>query len=143
MDKVIQNVLVTGGRGFIGVNLIKYLSDIWEVHVYDNLSRSSPTGWSEKHARMVEGDILDEAKLMSALEGIKHVVHLAAYGSVVESVHDPAANFDINVRGTFNVLKAASKAGVERFIFASTGGALVGDAEPPVHENSVPKPISP
>jgi UDP-glucose 4-epimerase len=143
LNRISQNILVTGGRGFIGVNLVQYLANNWQVDVFDNLGRSSPTGWTEGCARMVHGDILDEGKLSSAMRGITHVVHLAAYGSVVESVGDPATNFDINVRGTFNVLKAASKAGVRRFVFASTGGALIGDAEPPVDENSVPKPISP
>ena len=71
------------------------------------------------------------------------VVHLAAYGSVVESIADPERNFEVNVQGTLNVLRAAVGAGVRRFIFASTGGALIGDATPPVSEQSLPKPISP
>jgi UDP-glucose 4-epimerase len=143
VDRISKHILITGGRGFIGVNLVQYLAKNWQVDVFDNLGRASPTGWTEDCARMVHGDILDEGKLSSAMRGITHVVHLAAYGSVVESVDDPTTNFDINVRGTFNVLNAASKAGVRRFIFASTGGALIGDAVPPVHEDSVPKPISP
>lgn len=138
-----SNILITGGRGFIGVNLVQYLSNFSKIIIYDNLNRASPTGWIEGNVRMIQGDILDEEKLRDAMQGVTHVVHLAAYGSVVESVHDPTINFDVNVRGTFNVLKAASKAGVGRFVFASTGGALIGDAMPPVNEDSVPKPISP
>jgi UDP-glucose 4-epimerase len=53
------------------------------------------------------------------------------------------ANFEVNARGTLNVLRAAASAGVRRLVFASTGGALIGAAEPPVDEDSVPRPLSP
>ncbi len=138
-----QKILVTGGRGFVGVNLVRLLSGSRQIDVYDNLKRPSPTGWIENNAYMIIGDVLDEEKLRTSMQGASHVVHLAAYGSVIESVNDPITNFDGNVRGTLNVLKAAIEAGVERFVFASTGGALIGNATPPVDENSVPKPISP
>lgn len=138
-----QRILVTGGRGFVGVNLVRSLSESRQVNVYDSLERSSPTGWVEEGAQMVVGDILDEIKLQTSMQGMSQVVHLAAYGSVMESLGDPTTNFDANVRGTFNVLKAAVEAGVKRLVFASTGGALIGDAIPPVDEGSVPKPISP
>ena len=71
------------------------------------------------------------------------IVHLAAAGSVIGSIQDPAANFEVNVLGTFRVLDAARIAGAQRVVLASTGGALIGDAEPPVNEQSLPKPISP
>ncbi len=138
-----QKIVVTGGRGFIGVNLVRCLSESQPVDVYDNLERSSPTGWVEESTQMVVGDILDEKTLQASMQDVSHVVHLAAYGSVMESLGDPTTNFDANVRGTFNVLKAAVGAGVKRLVFASTGGALIGNATPPVDENSVPKPISP
>jgi UDP-glucose 4-epimerase len=92
---------------------------------------------------LIEGDIRDAKTLDDALEGIESVVHLAAAGSVVMSVADPATNFDVNVLGTFQVLDAARRAGIERTVLASTGGALIGDAIPPVDERSLPKPISP
>jgi UDP-glucose 4-epimerase len=94
-------------------------------------------------AGQVEGDICDAAALDAALTGMDAVIHLAAAGSVVMSVQDPVMNFDVNVIGTFRVLDAARRAGVERIVLASTGGALIGDATPPVDEHSLPKPISP
>ena len=94
-------------------------------------------------AELVEGDIRDAAALGTALDGIGAVIHLAAAGSVIKSIEDPATNFDVNVLGTFRVLDAARRAGVERTVQASTGGALIGDATPPVDERSLPKPISP
>ncbi len=78
-----------------------------------------------------------------AFDGISEVVHLAAYGSVVELIAAPEQNFLVNVQGTLNVLRTAQGAKVKRLVFASTGGALIGDAAPPVNENSLPKPISP
>lgn len=92
---------------------------------------------------VVEGDIRDREAATAAIEGVNAVVHLAAYGSVVESVADPEPNFDVNARGTFVMLDASRRAGVDRFVFASTGGALIGEADPPVNERSLPKPISP
>ena len=78
-----------------------------------------------------------------ALDSIDSVVHLAAFGSVVESVEDPLENFDVNVRGTLVLLRACAAAEVEKFVFASTGGALMGNAPPPVDELTIPWPISP
>jgi UDP-glucose 4-epimerase len=136
-------VLITGGRGFVGVNLVRALGASRDLRVLDNLSRCSPTGWSGTGAEMVECDILDRSRLAVAMDGVSHVVHLAAYGSVIESIGDPDRNFEINARGTLNVLNAAVDSGVKRLVFASTGGALIGDATPPVNEDSVPRPISP
>jgi UDP-glucose 4-epimerase len=78
------------------------------------------------------------------MAGAEAVVHLAASGSVLESVADPLTNFEHNAAGTLMTLEAARAQGkVDRFIFASTGGALIGNAPPPVHEGSLPRPISP
>jgi UDP-glucose 4-epimerase len=71
------------------------------------------------------------------------VVHLAAFGSVAESVDDPSENFDVNVRGTLFLLRACVDAGVGKLVFASTGGAIMGNTPPPVDESSLPWPISP
>jgi UDP-glucose 4-epimerase len=78
-----------------------------------------------------------------ALDGVSSVVHLAAFGSVVESVQDPFENFDVNVRGTLVLLRACAAEGVEKFVFASTGGAIMGNTPPPVDEATLPWPISP
>jgi UDP-glucose 4-epimerase len=78
-----------------------------------------------------------------ALERIDTVVHLAAYGSVADSVDEPLENFDVNARGTIVLLRACAQGAVTSFVFASTGGALVGNASPPVDETTLPWPISP
>ena len=139
-----RRVLVTGGAGFVGATLVRRLVDSgWAVRVLDNLTTGDVAHLEGVDAELVEGDIRDAKTLDDALDGIESVVHLAAAGSVVMSVADPATNFNVNVFGTFQVLDAARRAGIGRMVLASTGGALIGDAKPPVDEHSLPKPISP
>lgn len=114
-----------------------------EVRALDNFSRGSRAHLNGIDAEVVEADIRDESAVARALEGVDTVVHLAAFGSVVESVEDPVENFDVNVRGTLVVLKAAAAAGVQKLVFASTGGAIMGNTPPPVDEKTLPWPISP
>jgi UDP-glucose 4-epimerase len=139
-----RRVLVTGGAGFVGATLVRRLAGSGhQVRVLDNYSTGDRSYLDGVGAELVEGDIRDAGTLDAALAGVDAVVHLAAAGSVITSVADPAANFDVNVLGTFRVLDAARRAGVERTVQASTGGALIGDATPPVTEASLPKPLSP
>lgn len=139
-----DRVLVTGGAGFIGANLVPRLVEAGHtVRVLDDLRTGRAEYLDGVDAEIVRGDIADGETLDAALRGVDAVVHLAAAGSVVESVADPAANFRNNAIGTFGVLDAARRAGVERLVFSSTGGALIGNATPPVDETSLPKPISP
>lgn len=144
MQKTMERILVTGGCGFVGANLVPRLEKAgYCVRVLDNLTRGQRAFLEHSPAEIHEGDIRDPEAVAAAMEGIDGVVHLAAYGSVVESVHEPESNFDINGYGTLKVLEGARQAGVKRFVFASTGGALIGEAEPPVDEDSVPRPKSP
>jgi UDP-glucose 4-epimerase len=136
-------VLVTGGCGFIGSSLVRQLLDRGlEPRVLDNLSRGSadnlPAG-----VELVVDDIRNEEAVLAALEGVDAVVHLAAFGSVIESIADPLANFEVNVGGTLTILRACVALEVQRLVFASTGGALMGKAQPPVDESTLPWPVSP
>jgi UDP-glucose 4-epimerase len=143
MARLMATTLVTGGAGFIGANLIPMLLDRGtDVRVLDSLITGEPSRLAPE-VDLVEGDVRDPDALATAARGVDAVIHLAAAGSVAESVADPLPNFETNARGTLLTLHAARDAGVERFVFASTGGALIGDADPPVDESSVPRPISP
>jgi UDP-glucose 4-epimerase len=140
----IDAILVTGGAGFVGATLVRRLVESgYRVRVLDNLSSGDEAHLAGVDAELVKGDIRDTDALDDALGGIDAVIHLAAAGSVVGSIADPAGNFEANVVGTFRVLDAARRAGVARTVQASTGGALIGDATPPVNEESLPKPLSP
>jgi len=140
----VQQILVTGGAGFVGATLVRRLAASgYQVRVLDNLSTGDEAHLDGVDAELVKGDIRDTEALDDAFGGMDAVIHLAAAGSVVGSVADPVMNFEANVLGTFRVLDAARRAGVERAVLASTGGALIGDATPPVNEQSLPKPLSP
>ena len=138
-----MRTLVTGGCGFIGANLVPLLLERGrDVRVLDNFA----AGGADRlpaDVEVLEGDVRDADAVARAAAGAEAVIHLAAAGNVADSVADPLANFEVNARGTLNVLRAAQQAGVGRFVFASTGGALIGDADPPVDESSIPRPISP
>ena len=141
-----MKVLITGGCGFVGSNLAtRLLKEDIDIILLDNLSRSDQSNLtSDLLDSVVVADIRYEDELKDKFEDVDIVIHLAADGSVVESVKSPDHNFSANVLGTFNVLKASRDAGVKKMIFSSTGGALIGNATPPVNEYSIPRmPISP
>jgi UDP-glucose 4-epimerase len=139
-----KSYLVTGGCGFIGVNLTSRLvAEGRRVRILDNLSLGKPGDIQHLGVDLQIGDVRDPAAVKKACIGVDVVVHLAAHTRVVESVSNPELNFEINAIGTFNVLQACRDAGVQKMIFASTGGAILGEQEPPVHEGMVPRPVSP
>jgi UDP-glucose 4-epimerase len=143
--RALMRTLVTGGCGFIGANLVPMLVENGgaEIRVLDNFVAGGPERLADLDVEIIEGDVRSPEDVERAMDGVDAVLHLAAAGSVAESVADPLPNFEVNVRGTLLLLQAAARAGVERFVFASTGGALIGEAPPPVDESSLPRPISP
>jgi UDP-glucose 4-epimerase len=140
-----SRILVTGGCGFIGANLVPLLhANGHEITILDNLARGSKDYLDDLEAyQIVEADIRNEEAVCEVAKGHDVIIHLAAEGSVVESVAAPEENYSVNVEGTFKVLNAARRVGIGQIIFSSTGGALIGNSEPPVNEQSVPRPISP
>lgn len=156
-----MNVVITGGCGFIGSGLVRRLSDTdtHAVRVIDNLSVGTRAdlaaattfsevpagdldGWHQGTALIV-GDILDEALARTGTQGADLIVHLAGNTGVQPSITNPRLDCLNNVIGTLNYLEAARVNGVPRLVFASSGGTVIGDAEPPVHEEMVPHPKSP
>lgn len=136
--------MVTGGAGFIGSSLVRLLKlQEHEVVVLDNLSVGNKTYLDGIDIEFHETDIRNPDDLLPCFKGVDAVIHLAAFGNVVDSIQSPIENFQINARGTLNVLEAANAAGAKKLVLASTGGALMGNAPPPVDESSVPQPISP
>ena len=139
-----MTILVTGGCGFVGANLVpRLLEHGHPVRVFDDFSIAGPDRLPAGDVDVVQGDVRDAEAVTRAAAGADAVIHLAAAGNVADSVADPLGNFEVNARGTLHTLQAAARAGAGRFVFASTGGALIGDAPPPVDETSMPRPISP
>lgn len=150
MDK--QRTFITGGAGFIGANLIKYLLDKsgCDITVYDNLSTGSEANLNSVIAdskqngnvEFIKADILDFEKLDEAIAGHNAVVHLAAHTQVRQSIENPRESLSVNSTGTFNVLEASRRHNVDRFVFASSN-AVVGEQTPPINESMIPRPVSP
>jgi len=140
-----MRVLVTGGAGFIGSHLTDAFLDRGDdVAVLDNLSSGQP-GRLDSRAVMHKLSVTDAPSLTAAVEEFRPelICHLAAQIDVRASVADPAADSEVNVTGTVNVLEAARVTGA-RVLFASSGGALYGrDAPMPATESVPPEPESP
>ncbi|HEX2235156.1 MAG TPA: NAD-dependent epimerase/dehydratase family protein [Actinomycetota bacterium] len=136
-------VLVTGGCGFIGANLVRFLSERegCSVRVVDDL-RAGDRAHVPGAADVRIGDVSHPQVLDDALQGVDAVVHLASQTGVAPSVEDPVRDFEGNALTTFRVLEACRARGIDRFVFASSGAAI-GDAPPPLHEELVPRPVSP
>jgi UDP-glucose 4-epimerase len=140
-----SKILITGGAGFIGRHLADHLAqrDDVAVTVIDNESLGDRRHLDLDRIRFIHGDLTNRDDLRGALEGQDAVVHLAADTRVMDSIENPQHNFDNNVVGTFNLLELCRELGVHRIVAASTGGAILGDVEPPVHEAMAPRPTSP
>jgi UDP-glucose 4-epimerase len=141
-----MRAIVTGGAGFIGSHVCdRFIAGGYEVVAMDDLSTGRRENVTSR-AELEVVDIVDSALVARVVEQFAPTIvcHLAAQASVTVSVRDPERDLDVNVRGTFNVLRAAQKAGA-RVVFASTGGALYGDEAPvPTREDDVsPQPLAP
>ena len=144
-----MRTLVTGGAGFIGSNLVDaLLARGDEVVVIDNLTTGRESNLDQATANgadLVKADIREGAEIarIVAEAGPDAIFHLAAQIDVRKSVADPAADARINVEGTANVLEAARRAGVQRFVNTSTGGAIYGDVDTiPSPESTPPAPMA-
>jgi UDP-glucose 4-epimerase len=138
--------LVTGGAGFIGSNMVRFLLDKGQkVRVLDNFETGKRENLAEVADRIeiVEGDIRDMDTVRRAVKGADVVYHLAALGSVPRSMKDPATTHDVNTNGTFNVLLAARDAKVRRIVFASSSSVYGQCKVLPQHEGLPLCPISP
>src|SRR4051794_28537977 len=105
-----MKVVVTGGAGFIGANLIRLLvehSAVDEVVALDDLSTGYAANLDGVDATLVQGSVLDEALVADTLAGAGAVVHLAARPSVPRSISDPLASHEANATGTLRILQAA------------------------------------
>jgi UDP-glucose 4-epimerase len=136
-------VLVTGGAGFIGSNLVDALVAAGdEVRILDDLSNGLAAN-ANVAAELVEGSVADPGTVARAVDGCELVFHLAALGSVSRSVENPLATDTANVHGTLAVLKGALDAGARRVVFSSSSSVYGGATPPPTPESAPLAPKSP
>jgi UDP-glucose 4-epimerase len=141
-----MRVLITGGAGFIGSNLVRaLLARGDDVRVLDNFSTGNRGNLGEvgNHVELVEGDLRSYERVHNAVRGVELVFHLGALGSVPRSVQDPLTSGAVNVEGTLNVLLAARDEGIRRVVFASSSSIYGNQPELPLRETMAPDPISP
>jgi UDP-glucose 4-epimerase len=138
-----NKILVTGGAGFIGSHLVDELISLgFDVLVIDNLSSGSKNNLNNR-AEFLKKDICDEdIETVIKKYSPSFIFHLAAQIDVRKSLADPLWDEGINIRGTLNLLEAATKTKIKKFIFSSTGGAIYGEAKY-ADEELLPRPLSP
>src|SRR5579862_6927171 len=139
--------VVTGGAGFIGSTLVRALlaQPGAQVRVIDNLLTGRAENLAEVHSQIEwdRSDIRDFTAVSSAIRGADIVFHLAAIPSVPRSIHDPVPSHEVNIDGTFNVLRASAGANVRRLVYAASSSAY-GDTDVlPKVETMLPRPKSP
>jgi len=138
--------LVTGGAGFIGCNMVRFLLEKGKsVRVLDNFETGKKSNLQPllSDIELIEGDIRDVDCCRRSVKGIDKVIHLAAVGSVPRSVEDPVTTYDINATGLFNLLNAAKDGNVGRFVFSSSSSVYGQSDVLPQHESLPLAPISP
>jgi UDP-glucose 4-epimerase len=141
---VSRRVLVTGGAGFIGSNLVRALLERGdEVRVLDNFSTGFRSNLDGLDIEIVEGELRSYERVHNAVRGVELVFHLGALGSVPRSVQDPLTSSAVNIEGTLNVLLAARDEGVRRVVFSSSSSVYGTRKELPVTEGVPPDPLSP
>ncbi len=146
--------LVTGVAGFIGSNLLEHLLNLGQTVVgLDNFltgyqknldmvrDLTGPEAWSR--FTFIEGDIRDPQTCARACEGVQHVLHEAALGSVPRSIDDPLLSNSCNIDGFLNMLMAARDARVESFVYAASSSTYGDSPELPKVEDNIGRPLSP
>jgi UDP-N-acetylglucosamine/UDP-N-acetylgalactosamine 4-epimerase len=145
-----MNILITGGAGFIGSNIVEALlqrDDVSVVRVLDNLE----TGYFnnlkpfQNHSKFefVEGDIRNFDTCLKAATDMNLICHQAALGSVPRSIADPLTTNAVNITGTLNVFYAAKELNIKRVVYAASSSTYGDSKKLPKVENRIGNPLSP
>ncbi len=143
-----SRVLVTGGAGFIGSNLIEtLLKQNNHVKCLDNFATGKKQNIQnfllQENFEMIIGDIRETADCQNAVKDVEYVLHQAALGSVPRSINDPKTTNDVNIDGFLNMLIASRDAKVKRFVYAASSSTYGDHPDLPKLENKIGKPLSP
>ncbi len=145
-----MRILVTGGAGFIGANLVKELLAMEQVEgvvVLDNFATGSSKNIEEfvssKKFSFIQGDIRDYETCLNACAAVDAVSHQAALGSVPRSIKDPLTTNEVNITGTLNVFTAAKEKGIKRVVYAASSSTYGDHPDLPKVEDKIGNPLSP
>ena len=145
-----MRILVTGGAGFIGSNLVEHLlllTQVSVVRVLDNFATGAKANIEEfiSHPKfeLIEGDIRSFETCLQACDGIDLISHQAALGSVPRSINDPLTSNEVNVTGTLNIFTAAKEKGVKRVVYAASSSTYGDHPGLPKMEDKIGNPLSP
>lgn len=145
-----MRLLITGGAGFIGSNLVAYFLQkpgVELVRVLDNLATGSLDNIAEFESdskfEFVQGDIRDYATCMRACDGIDLISHQAALGSVPRSINDPLTTNEVNITGTLNIFTAAKEKAIKRVVYAASSSTYGDHPGLPKVEDKIGNPLSP
>ena len=140
--------LVTGGAGFIGSNLCQTILELgYKVRCLDDLSTGKQSNVDlfidNPMYTFIKGDIRDFDTCLKACDGVNYVLHQAAWGSVPRSIEYPLLYEEINIKGTLNMMEAARRCGVKRFVYASSSSVYGDHPVLPKTEGQEGKRLSP
>ncbi|MGV3527656.1 MAG: SDR family oxidoreductase [Flavisolibacter sp.] len=145
-----MRILVTGGAGFIGSNLVEELlvrNDVEQVRVLDNLCTGSMKNiedfQSNPKFEFLEGDIRNYETCLLAMDGMDLVSHQAALGSVPRSLKDPLTSNEVNITGTLNIFTAAKEKNIKRVVYAASSSTYGDHPGLPKVEDKIGRPLSP
>jgi len=145
-----MRILVTGGAGFIGSNLVESLlqdEKVSFVRVFDNLATGSLKNIEgyKNHPKFdfIEGDIRSYETCLTACDGIDLISHQAALGSVPRSINDPLTTNNVNITGTLNIFTAAKEKGIKRIVYAASSSTYGDHPGLPKVEDKIGNPLSP
>lgn len=145
-----MRILVTGGAGFIGSNLVEALlldERVTLVRVLDNLStgllKNIEPFFTNKKLEWILGDICNWDTCVSVCKDIDAITHQAALGSVPRSINDPVTTNMVNISGTLNIFTAAQQAGITKIVYAASSSTYGDSAILPKQEDIIGKPLSP
>ena len=149
-EQGIMRLLITGGAGFIGSNLVEHFLQkpgVELVRVLDNLATGSLKNISEFESdpkfEFIQGDIRDYNTCLNACSGIDLVSHQAALGSVPRSINDPLTTNEVNITGTLNMFTAAKEQGIKRLVYAASSSTYGDHPGLPKMEDKIGNPLSP
>lgn len=145
-----MRILITGGAGFIGSNLVENLlqdEKVSLVRVLDNLATGSLKNIEgyKNHPKFdfIEGDIRSYEACLTACDGIDLISHQAALGSVPRSINDPLTTNNVNITGTLNIFTAAKEKGIKRVVYAASSSTYGDHPGLPKVEDKIGNPLSP